>query len=64
MEEKIVYLEKPGKAKTTEVIKLAKERAQARGIHRFVVASTRGGTAKDFFEAVAGTDQGSDIGAG
>jgi len=56
MEEKIVYFEKQGKGNTTEVIQLVKERAQARGVNRFVVASTRGGTAKDFLEAVAGTE--------
>jgi hypothetical protein len=56
MEEKIVYFEKPGKGNTAEVIELVKKRAQARGINRFVVASTRGHTAKDFSEAVAGTE--------
>jgi uncharacterized protein len=56
MEEKIVYFEKPGKGNTPEVIQLVNERAQARGINRFVVASTRGATAKNFMEAVAGTD--------
>ena len=56
MEERIVYFEKPGKENTTEVIQLVKERAHARGINRFVVASTRGATAKDFLEAVTGTD--------
>ena len=56
MKEEIVYFEKPGKGNTTEVIKLVKERAHARGINRFVVASTRGGTAKDFLEAVSGTE--------
>ena len=55
MEEKIVYFEKPGKGNTAEVIQLVKDRAQARGINRFVVASTRGRTAKDFMEAVTGT---------
>jgi hypothetical protein len=55
MEEKIVYFEKPGKGNTAEVIRLVKERAQARGINRFVVASTRGATAGDFLEAVTGT---------
>lgn len=55
MEEKIVYFEKPGKENTSEVIQLVKERAQVRGISRFVVASTRGGTARDFMEAVTGT---------
>ncbi len=56
MEEKIVYFEKPGKSNTPEVIRLVKERAQARGINRFVVASTRGSTARDFLEAVSGTE--------
>jgi hypothetical protein len=56
MEDKIVYFDKPGKGNTAEVIKLVKERAQARGISRFVVASTRGNTAKDFLEAVARTE--------
>ena len=56
MEDKIVYFEKPGKGNTGEVIKLVRERAQTRGIKRFVVASTRGGTARDFVEAVAGTE--------
>jgi hypothetical protein len=56
MEEKIVYFEKPGKSNTADVIQLVKERAQARGINRFVVASTRGATAKSFLEAVSGTD--------
>jgi hypothetical protein len=57
MEEKIVYFDKPGKGNTAEVIQLVKERAQARGINRFVVASTRGATAKDFLKAVTGTDR-------
>jgi uncharacterized protein len=56
MEEKIVYFEKPGKGNTSEVIQLVKERAQAREINRLVIASTRGSTARDFMEAVAGTD--------
>jgi hypothetical protein len=57
MEEKIVYFEKPGKGNTAEVLRLVKERARSREISRFVVASTRGGTARDFLEAVTGTDQ-------
>ena len=56
MEEKIVYFEKPGKRNTAEVIQLVKERAHARGINRFVVASTRGNTARDFLETVTGTE--------
>jgi hypothetical protein len=55
MEEKIVYFEKPGKKNTAEVIQLVKARALARGINRFVVASTRGTTAKAFLEALSGT---------
>ena len=57
MQEKIVYFEKPGKVNTTEVIHLVNERARARGINRLVVASTRGSTAKDFLDAVSGTDR-------
>jgi uncharacterized protein len=56
MEEKMAYHEKPGKGNTLRVIPLVKERAQARGINQFVVASARGGTAKDFLEGVAGTE--------
>ena len=56
MEEKIVYFEKPGKENTAEVIQLVKERAQSRGINRFVVASTRGYTARNFLESVNSTD--------
>jgi hypothetical protein len=55
-EEKIVYFEKPGKGNTAQVIRLVEERAQARGINRFSVASTRGATARDFLKAVTGTD--------
>ena len=55
MKEKIVYFEKPGKENTPEVIQLVQERAQARGINRFVVASTRGNTARHFLETVTGT---------
>jgi len=57
MQEKIVYFEKPGKGNTAEVIRLVEERAQARGINRFVVASTRGATARDFLNAVAETER-------
>jgi hypothetical protein len=57
MEEKIVYFEKPGKGNTAEVIQLVEERAHAKGINRFVVASTRGATAKDFLKAITGTDR-------
>ncbi len=54
MEEKIVYLEKPGKENTDEVIKLVLERAKLRNISSIVVASTRGNTAKSVSEAVEG----------
>jgi uncharacterized protein len=46
LEEKIVYFEQPGKANTEETLKLAFERAKARGIKKIVIASTRGDTAK------------------
>jgi hypothetical protein len=46
MEEKIVYFETPGTHNTQEVLRLAKERAEARGITKIVLASTRGDTAK------------------
>jgi hypothetical protein len=46
MEEKIIYFEKQGKENTTNVIRLIKERAQARAIKKVVLASTRGDTAK------------------
>jgi hypothetical protein len=55
MEEKIIYFEKPGKENTTNVIRLIKERAQARGIKKVVVASTRGDTAMAVAESVEGT---------
>jgi len=51
MEEKIVYFETPGKENTTEVLKLVKERAQARRIKKIVLASTRGDTARAAMEA-------------
>ena len=46
MEEKIIYYEKPGKDNTDETLTLVAERAQARGISRVVLASTRGDTAR------------------
>ncbi|OGN98962.1 MAG: hypothetical protein A2Y58_01175 [Chloroflexi bacterium RBG_13_51_52] len=45
MEEKIVYFEKPGIENTETTLKLALERANARGIKKVVMASTRGSTA-------------------
>jgi uncharacterized protein len=47
MEEKIVYFEQPGGTENTGItLKLAAERAKARGIKKIVVASTRGEVAK------------------
>ena len=46
MEEKIVYFEKPGKENTETTLKLAAERAKARGVKKIVIASTFGDTAR------------------
>lgn len=46
MEEKIVYFEEPGPANTETVLRLAGERAKARGIKKIVLASTTGETAR------------------
>jgi uncharacterized protein len=46
MEEKIVYFEEPGKVNTEIALKLALERAKARGINKIVLASTTGDTAR------------------
>ncbi len=46
MEEKIVYHEEPGTKNTETTLKLAVERAKARGIKKIVLASTRGETAR------------------
>lgn len=56
MEEKVVYFERAGKENTPEVLRLAKERAQARGITKIVLASTRGDTARDAADALAEAD--------
>jgi hypothetical protein len=56
MEEKIVYFEQPGIENTEAALKLAIERAEARGIKRMVVASTRGEVAKKAAAMLAGTD--------
>jgi hypothetical protein len=55
LEEKIVYFEKPGIGNTEETLRLAVERAQARGIKKIVLASTRGDTARLAAEHLAGT---------
>ncbi len=46
MEEKIVYFEEPGPVNTETVLRLAGERAKARGIKKCVLASTTGETAR------------------
>lgn len=46
MEEKIVYYEEPGTKNTETTLKLAIDRAKARGIKKIVLASTRGETAR------------------
>ena len=55
MEEKIVYFERPGKSHTDETLRLAIQRAQARGISTMLVASTVGDTARAAAAAVTGT---------
>ena len=56
MEEKIVYFETPGMENTEETLRLAAERAKARGINKIVLASTRGDTARLAMERFADTD--------
>ena len=46
MEEKIAYFEQPGSVNTSDLLTLVRERAQARGIAKIVLASTRGDTAR------------------
>ena len=53
MEEKIVYFEQPGEGNTSEVLRLVKERANARQIDKVILASTRGNTARSAMEAFA-----------
>ena len=55
MEEKIIYFEKSGKENTADVIRLIKERAQAKGIKKIVVASPRGDTARAAAASLEGT---------
>lgn len=50
MEETITYFDKPGLENTEETLRLALERAKARGIDRIVLASTRGDTARKAME--------------
>jgi hypothetical protein len=55
MEEKITYFETSGAEHTEETLKLAAERAKARGIKTIVLASTRGETARMAMEKYEGT---------
>lgn len=55
MEEKNVYFEEPGIGNTEETLRLAIERAKARGINKIVLASTRGDTARLAAERLTGT---------
>jgi uncharacterized protein len=56
MEEKITYFESSGTENTEETLRLAVERAKARGIKKIVLASTRGETARLAMEKFAGKD--------
>jgi hypothetical protein len=56
MQEKIIYFERAGEENTSEVLRLVKERAQARAITKIVLASTRGHTVRVAVEAFANTD--------
>ncbi len=56
LKEKIVYFEEPGQQNTQATLDLALERAQARGIKKVVLASTRGDTALLAAKLFAGTD--------
>jgi uncharacterized protein len=55
LEEKITYFEEHGPQNTDVTLKLAIERAKARGIGKMVLASTRGETAKAAAKMVTGT---------
>jgi len=55
VEEKITYFDASGPENTEETLRLAAERAKARGISKIVLASTRGDTARLAAERFAGT---------
>jgi hypothetical protein len=55
MKEEITYFEKLGKVNTDETLRLAKQRAQARGIKTLVIASHTGYTAEKALEVFKGT---------
>ena len=56
MQEQIVYFEEAGEENTSEVLRLVRERANARGIDKVILASTRGNTARSAMEAFANTN--------
>jgi hypothetical protein len=56
IEEKIVYFEQPGQQNTETTLNSALERAQARGIKKIVLASTRGETALAAARLLSGSD--------
>jgi hypothetical protein len=55
LEEKITYFEKIGPENTEDTLRLAAERAKARGVNKIVLASTRGDTARLAAERFVGT---------
>ncbi len=56
MEERITYFDTPGRENTEETLRLAVERARARGISKIVLASTRGDTARLAADYLAGAN--------
>ena len=54
MEAKTVYFENPGSENTEEVLRIARQRAEALGIKTMLVASTKGDTAVKAIEALKG----------
>jgi hypothetical protein len=56
LEERITYFDTPGQKNTEETLRLAVERAKARGINKIILASTRGDTARLASDYVDGTD--------
>ncbi len=56
LEEKIVYFIEPGSQNTEKTLRLVIARAKARGINKFILASTRGDTARIAAGLLAGTN--------
>jgi len=54
MEAKTVYFENPGSENTEEVLRIARQRAEALGIKTILVASTKGDTAVRAMEVLKG----------